>query len=138
VRAPGDASTRIGQPLRHPAECASVPPDPNILERSDHRDLSRRVPAVAEPKRWMGLLMNFDMSRFQALTENLAVEGEVCDLAQAKLSTETETDTEIAPLIEKVGATSMAEIDRLMAELQAQKNFSAIRGRANSARDGSL
>jgi NAD(P)-dependent dehydrogenase (short-subunit alcohol dehydrogenase family) len=39
VRAPGDASTRIGQPVRHPAECASVPPDPNILERSDHRDL---------------------------------------------------------------------------------------------------
>jgi len=67
--------------------------------------------------------MNFDMSNFQTLAANLAAEGEVCDLSHAKLSTQTETDTEIAPLIEEVGATSMAEIDRLLAELQAQKIF---------------
>ena len=67
--------------------------------------------------------MNFDMSNFQTLAANLAAEGEVCDLPHAKLSTQTETDTEIAPLIEEVGATSMAEIDRLLAELQAQKIF---------------
>ena len=62
--------------------------------------------------------MKFDITSFQAVAANLAVEGEVCDLAYAKLSTPTETHPEIAPLIEKVGATSIAEIDRLIAELQ--------------------
>src|SRR5262249_58166231 len=61
-------------------------------------------------------LMKFDITSFQAVAANLAVEGEVCDLAHAKRSTPTETDPEIAPLIEKVGATSIAEIDRLIAE----------------------
>jgi hypothetical protein len=67
--------------------------------------------------------MEFDLTSFRAVAENLAVEGEVCDLAHAKLSTQTEIGTEIAPLIEKVGATSIAEIDRLMAELQDVKNY---------------
>src|SRR5215831_18562710 len=62
-------------------------------------------------------LMKFDITSFQAVAANLAVEGEVCDLAHAKRSTPTETDPEIAPIIEKVGATSIAEIDRLIAEL---------------------
>ena len=53
-------------------------------------------------------LMKFDITSFQAVATNLAVEGEVCDLAHAKRSTPTETDPEIAPLIEKVGATSIA------------------------------
>jgi multidrug resistance efflux pump len=35
----------------------------------------------------------------------------------------TETDTEIAPLIQKVGAASIAEIDRLIAELQEAKSY---------------
>ena len=48
---------------------------------------------------------------------------EVCDLAHAELSTQTETDTEIAPLIQQVAATSIAEIDQLMAELQEAKNY---------------
>ena len=43
--------------------------------------------------------------------------------AKAKLSTPTETDPEIAPLIEKVGATSIAEIDRLIADLQEAKSY---------------
>jgi hypothetical protein len=67
--------------------------------------------------------MEFDISNFQALAANLVVEGEVCDLAHAKLSTQTETDMEIAPLIQQVGATSIAEIDRLIAELQEAKNY---------------
>ena len=67
--------------------------------------------------------MKFDITSFQAVAANLAVEGEVCDLARAKLSTPTETDPEIAPLIEKVGATSIAEIDRLIAELQDARNY---------------
>jgi hypothetical protein len=67
--------------------------------------------------------MKLDVSNFQALAANLTVEGEVCDVAGAKLSTQMQTDTEIAPLIEKVGATSIAEIAKLMGELQAVKNF---------------
>ena len=67
--------------------------------------------------------MEFDMSNFQALAANLVVEGEVCDLAHAKLSTQPETDTEIAPLILQVAATSIAEIDLLIAELQEAKNY---------------
>jgi multidrug resistance efflux pump len=35
----------------------------------------------------------------------------------------TETDTEIAPLIRKGGAASIAEIDRLIAELQEAKSY---------------
>ena len=67
--------------------------------------------------------MEFDISNFQALAANLAVEGEVCDLAHAKLSTQPERDTEIAPRIQQVAATSIAEIDRLIAELQEAKNY---------------
>jgi hypothetical protein len=67
--------------------------------------------------------MEFDITSFRAVAENLPVGGAVCDLTHATLSTQTETDTEIAPLIEKVGATSIAEIDRLMAELQDARNY---------------
>jgi hypothetical protein len=35
----------------------------------------------------------------------------------------TETDADIAPLIQKVGATSIAEIEKLMGDLQEVKNF---------------
>ena len=72
--------------------------------------------------------MKFDITSFQAVAANLAVEGEVCDLAHAKRSTPTETDPEIAPLIEKVGATSIAEIDRLIAELQDARNYLRAEG----------
>jgi hypothetical protein len=65
--------------------------------------------------------MKFDITSFQTLAANLPVEGEVCDLAHAEVSTQSETDTEIAPLIQQVGARSIAEIDRLIAELQEVK-----------------
>ena len=68
--------------------------------------------------------MKLEMTNFRALAANLVVEGEVCDLAHAEVSTQTETDTtEIAPLIQQVAATSIAEIDRLIAELQEAKNY---------------
>ena len=73
-------------------------------------------------------LMKFDITSFQAVAANLAVEGEVCDLAHAKLSTPAETDPEIAPLIEKVGATSTMELSHL-------PNDS---GSANSSNNGSM
>ena len=67
--------------------------------------------------------MKVDITSFQAEAASLAVEGEVCDLAPTRVSTQTETDTEIAAFIEKVTAMSVAEIDRLMAELQDAKNY---------------
>jgi hypothetical protein len=65
--------------------------------------------------------MKLEMSSFQAVAANLPVEGEVCDIGYMTLSTRPQAETEIAPLIEKVGATSIAEIDRLIAELQQAK-----------------
>jgi len=67
--------------------------------------------------------MKVDITSFQAEAASLAVEGEVCDLAPTRVSTQTETDTEIAAFIEKVRAMSVAEVDRLMAELQDAKNY---------------
>ena len=66
--------------------------------------------------------MKFDITSFQDVAANLPVGGETCDLAHTKGSTQTETDAEIASLIQRVGATSIAEIDRLIAELQEVKH----------------
>ena len=67
--------------------------------------------------------MKLEMTNFRAMAANLVAEGEVCDLAQADVSTQTETGTEIAPLIQQIGDTSIAEIDRLIAELQEAKSY---------------
>src|SRR5262249_52059638 len=67
--------------------------------------------------------MKPEMTNFRALAANLVAEGEVCDLAQADVSTQTETGTEIAPLIQQIGDMSIAKIDRLMAELQEAKSY---------------
>jgi hypothetical protein len=64
--------------------------------------------------------MRPEMTDFQAFAASLAVEGEVCDLPNAKLWLQA-ADAEIAPLIQKLGATSTAEIERLIAELQGAK-----------------
>jgi hypothetical protein len=72
--------------------------------------------------------MKFDITNFQTLAANLPVEGEVCDLARPGVSTQAETDTEIAPLIQQVGATSIVEIDRLIAELQEVRNHLQAEG----------
>jgi hypothetical protein len=40
-----------------------------------------------------------------------------------------ETDAEIAPLIENIGASSVAEIERLVAELQEARNFLQSEGK---------
>ena len=67
--------------------------------------------------------MKPELTNFRALAANLVAEGEVCDLAQADASTQTETGTETAPLIQQIGDMSIAEIDRLMAELQEAKSY---------------
>ena len=50
-------------------------------------------------------------------------ESENRDLVHVEASStpKTETDADIAPLIRKVGATSIAEIEKLIGELQAKK-----------------
>ena len=64
-----------------------------------------------------------DMSNFQAVIASLSVEGERCDLTQPKLLLGIGTEKEIEPFIQKVGATSIAEIDRLIAELRQTKEY---------------
>ena len=67
--------------------------------------------------------MKLEMTNFRAVAANLVAEGQVCDVAHADVSTQTETGTEIAPLIQQIGDTSIAEIDRLIAELQEAKSY---------------
>jgi hypothetical protein len=66
--------------------------------------------------------MNFDITNFQSLAANLPVEGEVCALTDAEVSAQTEINTEIAPLIKQVAATSISEIDRQITDLQKVRN----------------
>ncbi len=67
--------------------------------------------------------MKLEMTNFQAVAANLVAEGDVCDLACAKPATQPETDTEIAPIIQKLGATSIADIDNLVSELQEARDY---------------
>ena len=69
------------------------------------------------------MLMKLGMSNFQAVAASLTVEGDIYDLPHAKLPTSTEAVPEIVSFIQDVGATSIEEIDRLMAELQMAREF---------------
>jgi hypothetical protein len=52
------------------------------------------------------------------------IESETRDLVHSRAATpKSETDVEIAPLVEKIGATSIAEIEKMIGELQAAKDF---------------
>jgi hypothetical protein len=66
--------------------------------------------------------MKLGMRTPQALA---TTEGESRDLVYAETpsTTKAETDAEIAPLIQKIGATSIAEIEELVARLQDTKQF---------------
>ena len=66
--------------------------------------------------------MNFDITNFQTLAETLPVEGEVCDLTHAEVSTQTEINAEIVTLIQRVAATSIAKIDQVVTKLQEVKS----------------
>jgi len=67
--------------------------------------------------------MKLEMTNFQAVAANLVAEGDVCDLARAQPAAQPETDTEIAPIIQKLGATSIADIDNLVSELQEARDY---------------
>ena len=68
--------------------------------------------------------MKLDLSNFQTVVADLTVGGETCDLPpRVEIPTRSELDIELAPLMRKVEAMSIAEIDRLMAELQELKGY---------------
>ena len=58
----------------------------------------------------------------EAVVANTEIKPEIFELAHAELSAQAETDAEIATFIQKVEAASIAEIDRLLAELEDAKN----------------
>jgi hypothetical protein len=62
-----------------------------------------------------------EMTNFQGFAASLAVEGEICDLPNANLWMQA-ADAEVVPLIQRLGASSTAEIERLIAELQEAKD----------------
>jgi DNA repair ATPase RecN len=58
----------------------------------------------------------------EAVAANTEIKQEIYERAHAELSAPAETDAEIAAFIKKVEATSIAEIDRLLAELEDAKD----------------
>ena len=66
----------------------------------------------------------------RALQTLAAIESETHQLilAEARSTRSTETEAKIAPLIEKIGATSIGEIEKLIDELQEARNFSQNEG----------
>jgi hypothetical protein len=67
-----------------------------------------------------------------ALEEALAaIESETRHLvhAEARSTSTAETDVNIAPLVHKVGATSIAEIEKLIGELQEARDFLQSEGK---------
>jgi hypothetical protein len=66
--------------------------------------------------------MKPEMTDFQAFAASLAIEGEVCDLPNARLWMQA-PDAEISPLIQRLGAISTAEIEQLIVELQEAKDY---------------
>src|SRR5215471_13362780 len=61
----------------------------------------------------------------RALQTLAAVQSETRQLilAEAPCARLTETDAELAPLVEKIGATPIGEIEKLIGDLQEAKNF---------------
>lgn len=65
--------------------------------------------------------MQLDITSFQSVAAGLAIEGEVCDLPHAMLWRQAGPDPEMAPLM--LAATSIAEIERVVAELREAKDL---------------
>jgi hypothetical protein len=76
----------------------------------------------------------------------MEVGSEDRDLVHPEVSSTPKTETDvyiapdlyIAPVIQKIGSPSIAQIERLIGELQQAKKLSCIGTGANRARDGSL
>src|SRR5262245_7317466 len=67
--------------------------------------------------------MQLDITSFQSVSAGLAIEGEVCELPHAMLWRQAGPDPEMPPLIRKLAATSIAEIERVVAELREAKDL---------------
>jgi hypothetical protein len=65
----------------------------------------------------------------EAVVANTEIKQDIYELAHAELSAQAETDAEIATFIQNVEATSIAEIDRLLAELEEAKNYLQSEGK---------
>lgn len=65
----------------------------------------------------------------EAVAANAGIKQEIYELAHEELSAQAETDAEFAPLIQKVGAASISEIDRLLAELEEARNYLQSEGK---------
>jgi hypothetical protein len=70
-----------------------------------------------------------EKSTAEAVVANTELKEEIYELAHKELSAQVETDTEIGQLIQKAEATSIAEIDRLLAELEEAKNYLQSEGK---------
>jgi hypothetical protein len=70
--------------------------------------------------------MQLELSNFQPLAANEAIEEEVPDLGGADQLSEPmieESDQGVATLIRSIGMTSITEIDNLVSELQEARNY---------------
>ena len=65
----------------------------------------------------------------EAVAANTEIKQEIYELAHAELSAQAESDAEIVTFIQKVEETSIAEIDRLLAELEEAKNYLQSEGK---------
>jgi len=66
-----------------------------------------------------------------ALQTIAAIESEARELVESEAPSKSsaENDAEITPLIEKIGASSIAEIERLVGALEESKNFLEFEGK---------
>ena len=84
--------------------------------------------------------MQLDLSNFQPLAANEAIEEEVPDLGGAEQPSEPmieDSDQGLASLIRSVGITSITDIDNLVSELQEARDYLQSEGervRAETAR----
>ena len=62
--------------------------------------------------------MNLDLPNLRDAASTLPVGGDVCDIPSRSV-----TDTDVAPQIQKLVATPIAEMERLIAELQQAKAY---------------
>src|SRR5262249_48599985 len=97
------------------AKCTkTTDPDPKIPPACKPPPIRDRKTESANPRYGEGF--------FSKLLD--IVESETRDLVYSGVPTpESETDVEIAPLVQKVGATSIAEIEKMIGELQEARDF---------------
>ena len=74
--------------------------------------------------------MKLDLSNFQGVVAGLTVGGGTCDLPP-RVEVPTRSEPELALLMQKVEAMSIAEIDRLMVQASRAERLFTIGKKAN-------